>query len=146
MEQRAQSGFSKKLLQYLNDSPTAYHAVENAAAHLRENGYQELKETEKWVLEQGGRYFVTKNGSCIIAFAIGDGSPAEKGFRIIGAHTDSPGLKIKPDACTVTPDGYVKVNVEIYGGVILSTWFDRPLALAGRVIVKIGRASCRERV
>lgn len=138
MEQRAQSGFSKKLLQYLNDSPTAYHAVENAAAHLRENGFQELKETEKWVLEQGGRYFVTKNGSCVIAFAIGDGSPAEKGFRIIGAHTDSPGLKIKPDACTVTPDGYVKVNVEIYGGVILSTWFDRPLALAGRVIVREG--------
>lgn len=140
MEKRAQQKFSKGLLQYLNDSPTAYHAVENAAVLLRENGFRELKETERWSLEQGGRYYVTKNGSCIIAFTIGEGSPAEKGFRIIGAHTDSPGLKIKPDACTVTPDGYVKVNVEVYGGVILSTWFDRPLALAGKVIVREGRA------
>lgn len=138
MNQKEQQKFSRGLLQYLNDSPTAYHAVENAAAFLRESGFQELKETEKWSLEQGGRYFVTKNGSCIIAFTTGDGSPAEKGFRIIGAHMDSPGLKIKPDACTVTPDGYVKVNVEVYGGVILNTWFDRPLALAGRVIVREG--------
>lgn len=138
MEKKARQIFSKGLLQYLNDSPTAYHAVENAAALLRESGFRELKETEQWSLERGGRYFVTKNGSCIIAFTTGDGSLAEKGFRIIGAHTDSPGLKIKPHACTVTPDGYVKVNVEVYGGVILNTWFDRPLALAGRVIVREG--------
>ena len=138
MDKNAQQKFSEGLLQYLNNSPTAYHAVDNAAELLRENGFQELKETAEWSLKQGGRYFVTKNQSCIIAFTTGDGSLAEKGFRIIGAHTDSPGLKIKPEACTVTPDGYVKVNVEVYGGVILNTWFDRPLALAGRVIVKEG--------
>lgn len=128
--------FAEGLLQYLNDSPTAFHAVENAAAILTESGFRELKETEAWSLEKDGRYFVVKNGSAVIAFTVGEGDLAKEGFRIIGAHTDSPGLKIKPGACTVTPDGYVKVNVEVYGGAILQTWFDRPLALAGRVIVK----------
>lgn len=140
MNKSAQKRFSEDLLQYLNDSPTAFHAVENAAEILKESGFQELKETAEWSLEQGGRYFVVKNQSCIIAFTVGDGNLAERGFRIIGAHTDSPCLKIKPGACTVTPDGYIKVNVEVYGGIILSTWFDRPLALAGRVIVKEGKA------
>lgn len=128
--------FAEGLLQYLNDSSTAFHAVENAAALLRENGFQELKETEKWSLKKEGRYFIVKNSSALIAFTVGKGDLAKEGFRIIGTHTDSPGLKIKPGACTVTPDGYVKVNVEVYGGAILQTWFDRPLALAGRVIVK----------
>lgn len=128
--------FTQGLLQYLNDSPTAFHAVENAAAILKENGFQELKETEKWSLEKEGRYFVVKNSSAVIAFTVGTGDLAEAGFHIIGAHTDSPALKVKPGDCTVTPDGYVKVNVEIYGGAILQTWFDRPLALAGRLVVK----------
>lgn len=128
--------FSADLLHYLNDSPTAYHAVENAVALLQKQGFQELKETESWSLQKGGKYFVVKNGSALIAFAVGKGDLAKEGFRIIGAHTDSPGLKIKPGACSVTPDGYVKVNVEIYGGAILNTWFDRPLAMAGRLIVK----------
>ncbi len=128
--------FAEGLLQYLNESPTAFHAVENAAAILTESGFRELKETEAWSLERGGRYFVVKNSSAMIAFTVGKGDPAKEGFHIIGAHTDSPGLKIKPDACTVTPDGYVKMNVEVYGGAILQTWFDRPLALAGRLIVR----------
>lgn len=128
--------FAANLLQYLNDSPTAFHAVENAAAILKENGFQELKETESWALEKEGRYFVVKNSSAVIAFTVGTGDLKKEGFRIIGAHTDSPALKVKPGDCTVTPDGYVKVNVEVYGGAILQTWFDRPLALAGRLIVK----------
>lgn len=136
MDKAKQENFAENLLQYLNDSPTAYHAVENAAVLLKENGFQELKETDSWSLEKGGRYFVIKNGSAVIAFAVGKGDLAKEGFRIIGAHTDSPGLKIKPGPCSVTPDGYVKVNVEVYGGAILSTWFDRPLALAGRLVVK----------
>lgn len=136
MDKFAQHKFSENMLQYLNDSPTAYHAVENAAVMLKKHAFQELKETEEWSLQSGGRYFVVKNHSCIIAFTLGDGDLAQKGFRIIGAHTDSPSLKIKPGACTVTPDGYVKLNVEVYGGSILSTWFDRPLAVAGRVVVK----------
>ncbi len=135
MEQRAEK-FAADLLQYLNDSPTAYHAVENAASLLREHGFSELQEKEGWSLQAGGKYFVVKNSSAVIAFTVGKGDPAKEGFRIIGAHTDSPCLKIKPGACSITPDGYVKVNVEIYGGAILHTWFDRPLALAGRLIVR----------
>ena len=136
MDKNIQQKFSEDLLQYLNDSPTAYHAVENATEVLKKNNFQELKETMEWSLQKGGRYFVTKNRSGIIAFTVGDGDLASEGFRIIGAHTDSPNFKIKPGPCTVTSDGYVKVNVEVYGGVILSTWFDRPLAVAGRLIVK----------
>ena len=136
MDKILQQKFSEDLLQYLNDSPTAYHAVENAAAILKKNKFQELKETDEWSLHKGGKYFLIKNQSGIIAFTVGDGDLASEGFRIIGVHTDSPNLKIKPGPCTVTPDGYVKVNVEVYGGPILSTWFDRPLAVAGRVIVK----------
>lgn len=128
--------FSTDLLQYLNESPTAYHAVENGAALLKAFGFHELKETESWSLLKGGKYFVVKNGSALVAFAVGKGDLAKEGFRIIGAHTDSPCLKIKPGPCSVTPDGYVKVNVEIYGGAILNTWFDRPLAMAGRLIVR----------
>lgn len=128
--------FAAGLLQYLNDSPTAYHAVKNGAALLKACGFQELKETDSWSLQKGGKYFVIKNGSALVAIAVGKGDPAKEGFRIIGAHTDSPCLKIKPGACSVTPDGYVKVNVEIYGGAILNTWFDRPLAMAGRLIVR----------
>lgn len=136
MSKNTEQKFTTDLLQYLNDSPTAFHAVENAAALLRENGFQELKETERWALQAGRRCFVVKNSSAIIAFTVGEGDLAKEGFRMIGAHTDSPGLKIKPGACTVTPDGYVKVNVEVYGGAILQTWFDRPLALAGRLVIK----------
>ena len=128
--------FAEGLLQFLNDSPTAFHAVKNAAALLRKNGFEELKETENWSLKNEGRYFVVKSGSAVIAFTVGKGDLAKEGFRIIGAHTDSPALKIKPGACSVTPDGYVKLNVEVYGGAILQTWFDRPLALAGRLVVK----------
>ncbi|MDE7233077.1 MAG: M18 family aminopeptidase [Lachnospiraceae bacterium] len=136
MDKTAQEGFAENLLQYLNDSPTAYHAVENGAELLRKSGFQELKEAESWSLQKGGKYFVVKNRSAIIAFIVGEGDLAEEGFRIIGAHTDSPALKIKPGDCNVTSEGYVRVNVEIYGGAILSTWFDRPLAVAGRVVVK----------
>lgn len=128
--------FAERLLQYLNDSPTAFQVVENGAALLKTCGFQELKETESWSLQKGGKYFVVKNRSALVAFIVGAGDLAKEGFRIIGAHTDSPGLKIKPGACSVTPDGYVRVNVEIYGGAILNTWFDRPLAVAGRLLVR----------
>ncbi|MDE7246613.1 MAG: M18 family aminopeptidase [Lachnospiraceae bacterium] len=135
MEKKEQK-FAEDLLQYLNDSSTAYHAVENGAAILKEHGFQELQERDEWALQAGGKYFVVKNSSAVVAFTIGKGDLAKEGFRIIGAHTDSPCLKIKPGSCSITADGYVKVNVEIYGGAILNTWFDRPLALAGRLIVK----------
>ncbi len=128
--------FSEKLLHYINDSPTAYHAVGNACEMLSKNGFSEIKETESWHLEKGGKYFLKKNNSGIIAFTVSNSDLAKDGFRIIGAHTDSPNFKIKPGPCTVTDDGYVKLNVEVYGGVILSTWFDRPLSVAGRIVIK----------
>lgn len=143
MEKREQK-FAEDLLRYLNDSPTAYHAVENASVMLKEQGFQELHEGETWSLHADGRYFVVKNSSALVAFTVGKGDLAKEGFRIIGAHTDSPCLKIKPGACSVTADGYVKVNVEIYGGTILNTWFDRPLALAGRLIVKENGVLCEK--
>lgn len=136
MDKSVQKKFAEGLLNYLNDSPTAFHAVDNAVKMLRENHFTELKETKPWTLQDGGKYFITKNQSAVIAFVIGEGYLGEEGFKIIGAHTDSPCLKLKPGACTVTPDGYVKANVEVYGGAILSTWFDRPLAAAGRLIIK----------
>lgn len=135
MEKKEQK-FAENLLQYLNESPTAYHAVENAVTILKEHGFQELQEGNAWSLQAGGKYFVIKNSSAVVAFVAGVGDLAKEGFRIIGAHTDSPCLKIKPGACSVTADGYVRMNVEIYGGAILNTWFDRPLAMAGRLIVK----------
>lgn len=135
MEKKEQK-FAESLLQYLNESPTAYHAVENAVTILKEHGFQELQEGNAWSLQTGGKYFVIKNSSAVVAFVAGVGDLAKEGFRIIGAHTDSPCLKIKPGACSVTADGYVRMNVEIYGGAILNTWFDRPLAVAGRLIVK----------
>lgn len=135
MEKKEQK-FAESLLQYLNESPTAYHAVKNAVTILKEHGFQELQEGNAWSLQAGGKYFVIKNSSAVVAFVAGVGDLAKEGFRIIGAHTDSPCLKIKPGACSVTADGYVRMNVEIYGGAILNTWFDRPLAMAGRLIVK----------
>lgn len=128
--------FAADLLAYVNDSPTAFQAVENGATFLKACGFQELEETQGWSLQKGGKYFLVKNSSALVAFTVGEGSLAKEGFRIIGAHTDSPCLKIKPGVCSVTPDGYVKVNVEIYGGAILNTWFDRPLAVAGRLLVR----------
>lgn len=128
--------FSQGLLDFLNNSPTAYHASANTVAILRENNFQELSEGESWNLVKGGKYFVQRNSSSVLAFVCGNGNIAENGFRIIGAHTDSPNFKIKPGDCIVTSDGYVQLNTEPYGGLILNTWFDRPLSIAGRVVIK----------
>ena len=128
--------FARCLLNYINESPTAYHAVGNGAELLRQNGFKEIKEQEEWRLKAGGKYFLTKNRSAMIAFTVGHAGLEDRGFRIIGTHTDSPNFKVKPGDSITTADGYVMLNVEVYGGVILSTWFDRPLSLAGRVMVK----------
>ena len=103
---------------------------------LDEEGYKEIKETEKWNLTKGGKYYVMKNESAVIAFEVGQGELEEDGFRLIGAHTDSPTFKIKPAAEIKCENTYVKLNTEVYGGPIISTWFDRPLSLAGKVVLK----------
>lgn len=126
---------AKELIDFLYDSPTAFHATENVKDILLKNGFIELKEEETWKIENGSRYFTTKNHSALIAFCVGGGKLEENGFRIIGAHTDSPTFRIKPNS-EIKAEGYIKLNTEVYGGAILSTWFDRPLSIAGRVILK----------
>lgn len=142
-----QREFATSLLDFVNRSPSAFHAAANCLAALEQSGCILLRENEPWNLRQGGRYCVMKNGSGLIAFTVGTGDLAGQGFRIIGAHTDSPCFKLKPGSAFVSADGYVSLNTEAYGGMILHSWFDRPLSLAGRVILNgDGPASLVERL
>ncbi len=124
---------TERLLQFLNSSPTAFHAVENFRKLLKENGYSELMENRVWQIEKGGKYFCTRNGSSLIAFRIPEETP--RSFMIAASHSDSPGLKIKPNP-EIRHDGLVQLNVEGYGGLLCGPWFDRPLTAAGRVMIK----------
>lgn len=123
---------SKRMIKFIDASPTPYHAVQNVAAQLREDGFSELDERHAWTLQPGDRRYVIREAGTIIAFVVGARSPAEAGFRVIGAHTDSPNLRLKPNASRVKK-GYLQLGVETYGGVLLSTWLDRDLSVAGRV-------------
>jgi aspartyl aminopeptidase len=123
------------LLSFIDRSPTPYHAVAECAHRLHEAGFTSAAEDEVWSLEPGDRRYVVRGESSLIAFQVGSVSPAEGGFRIIGAHTDSPNLRIKPCA-DQTRDGYRQLAVEPYGGVLLHTWLDRDLSLAGRVSLR----------
>ena len=141
MNQSRRQEYVDRLLSFLNGSPTAFHATANAEAYLAGHGFSRLREEEPWTLEPGGKYYVKRNNSALIAFERGTADVADSGFGIIGAHTDSPSFKIKPGGCMLTGDGYRKINTEPYGGGgILSTWFDRPLSIAGRVILKTDNA------
>jgi len=132
-ELRAQGvAASKRMLAFIDASPTPYHAVQNVARQLHEDGFSELDERQAWTLKPGDRRYVIREAGTIVAFVVGARSPAEAGFRVIGAHTDSPNLRLKPNAPTVKK-GYLQLGVETYGGVLLSTWLDRDLSLAGRV-------------
>ena len=123
------------LLEFIDNSPTPFHAVEEMKSKLIGQGYSELKESEKWDLTSNGKYFITRNDSSLIAFIIGTKTKDASGFKIIGAHTDSPNLKLKPNPA-YEKSGYIQLGVEVYGGVLLTTWTDRDLSLAGRVIIK----------
>ncbi|KAG5019611.1 hypothetical protein AAZX31_06G164100 [Glycine max] len=123
------------LIDFLNASPTAFHAVDEAKRRLRSAGYHQLSEREVWELQPGNKYFFTRNHSTIVAFAIGKKYVAGNGFYIIGAHTDSPCLKLKP-VTKVVKAGILEVGVQTYGGGLWHTWFDRDLTVAGRVIVR----------
>lgn len=128
--------YAQQLIDFLYDSPTAFHAVANVKSTLEDNGFVEVKEADKWSLEKGGKYYTTKNDSALIAFTVGNGEVEENGFKIVGAHTDSPTFRIKPNSEMISENNYVKLNTEVYGGLIRSTWMDRPLSVAGRVVVK----------
>lgn len=125
-----------KLIDFIHESPSNFHVVENIESKLKENEFSELDLRQKWDIKKGGRYYVKKNGTAIISFVIGDGEIEEEGFRIIGAHTDAPTFRIKPSPEISVENNYLKLNVETYGGPILSTWLDRPLGIAGRVTLK----------
>ncbi|UPA30654.1 M18 family aminopeptidase [Terrisporobacter glycolicus] len=133
--------FAENLIDYIYDSPTAFNAVETSKDLLLKNGFNELKMNEKWKLKVGGRYFITKNSSSLTAFVINSDN-MQDGFRIIGSHSDSPTFRIKPNAEMTVENSYLKLNTEGYGGAILSTWFDRPLAIAGRVVLKSENVLC----
>ncbi|KAL6545548.1 hypothetical protein OROGR_009422 [Orobanche gracilis] len=129
------------LVEFLNASPTAFHAVDEAKKRLRSAGYEQVSERDDWKFEAGKKYFFTRNHSTIVAFAIGKKYIAGNGFCIIGAHTDSPCLKLKP-VTKVSKGGYLEVGVQPYGGGLWHTWFDRDLAIAGRVIVREQKDGC----
>ena len=122
----------QRLIEFLDQSPTPFHAVEAMGQRLKDAGFERLSDSQSWNLEQGGRYFVTRNDSAIIAFTKGRGSVVADGLRVAGAHTDSPCLKLKPTP-SIQKKGYVQLGVEVYGGALLNPWFDRDLSLAGRV-------------
>lgn len=127
----------KRLLSFLDASPVNFLAVKNLTEELQQHGYRRIDTTEALgMVKAGDKFFVTKNDSSIYAFQIGRKPLAETGFHMICAHCDSPTFRIKPHAEIDCEGGIVKLNTEVYGGPIMSTWFDRPLTLAGRVIVK----------
>lgn len=128
---------ARALTQFIDASPTAFHAAKNIEDELCKTGFIALDETQRWKLEPGKGYFVSRNETAVIAFIVGGKKPCDSGFRLIGAHTDSPSLKIKPASESIS-NYYVKVGVEVYGGPIVSTWLDRELGIAGRVFVRAG--------
>ena len=125
---------AKKLLKFIQKSPTAFQAVEEMSQRLQKEDFKELKEEKHWDLKAGGNYFVTRNHSAVIAFSIPK-KPAWK-FHIMASHSDSPALKIKENPEMEVEKAYIKLNVERYGGMLLAPWFDRPLSVAGRLIVR----------
>ncbi|MGL5868324.1 MAG: M18 family aminopeptidase [Clostridium chrysemydis] len=127
---------ANELVDFIYASPTQYHAASTVKEMLDREGFTELFEKDSWNLKSGEKYYLKKNDSAVIAFEVGTGSVIEDGFRLIGAHTDAPGFRIKPNAEMKVEDQYVRLNTEVYGGPILSTWFDRPLGVAGRVALR----------
>lgn len=125
------NSFNQQLLDFLQTSPSPFHAVKQMAERLDGAGFEYLAESKAWSIKPGGRYYTTRNGSSLIAFTAGD---FNQGIRMVGAHTDSPCLMVKPQPEIVK--NYLQVGVEVYGGVLLNPWFDRDLSLAGRVIYR----------
>lgn len=126
----------KSLLTFLDNSPCNFWAVDSIKNILNDNKFVEKQLTDKLSFAAGDKFYVTKNDSAVFAFSVGKKPIAETGFKIITAHSDSPGFRIKPHPEMLCDGGIVKLNTEVYGGPILYTWFDRPLSIAGRVIVK----------
>jgi aspartyl aminopeptidase len=135
-EQQAQAlELARDLLTFLDQSPCNLFAVQAIVQRLEAAGFAPLSEAQRWELQPGGRYYVERDGTAVIAFVVGQEAPEAAGFRMVGAHTDSPGFKVKPNPEKVHK-GLVTLGVEVYGGPIYATWTDRDLGLCGRVLVR----------
>lgn len=126
---------ARDLMEFLDASPVNFYAARTLAGRLDQAGYTRLDPAEAWNIKPGGKYYMVKNDSAVFAVNVADAAPSA-GFRIISAHSDSPTFRIKPHPEMVSDGGVVKLNVEVYGGPIMYTWFDRPLSIAGRVVLK----------
>jgi aspartyl aminopeptidase len=124
--------FNQDLCEFLGNAKTPFHAVSQMAARFLSAGFVQLHEAEEWQLEAGRKYFVTRSDGAIVAFVYGNKLPPEAGLRLVGAHTDSPCLMVKPSP-EIFKNGYFQLGVQVYGGALLNPWFDRDLSLAGRV-------------
>ena len=132
------SNHVKQLFKFIENSPSCFHAIKTITEELKNEGFVEIKEKDTWQIEQGKKYSVTRNLSSVIAFKIPQND--FKSFNIVASHSDSPTFKIKANAEIEVKNKYVKLNTEKYGGMICSTWFDRPLSIAGRILVKENNA------
>ena len=126
--------YTEGLFRFIEKSPTPFHVIDNMKQELEEQGYKQLLEREEWKLEHGGKYYVIRNGSAMVAFRVPKGTFS--GFQIVASHSDAPCLKLKENPELWSEQAYVRLNVEKYGGMICSTWFDRPLSVAGRLLVR----------
>ena len=132
------SNHVKQLFKFIENSPSCFHAIKTITEELKNEGFVEIKEKDTWQIEQGKKYYVTRNLSSVIAFKIPQND--FKSFNIVASHSDSPTFKIKENAEIEVNNKYVKLNTEKYGGMICSNWFDRPLSIAGRILVKENNA------
>lgn len=128
----ASNAFNTGLCDFIAKSPTPFHAVAQMREKLLAAGFSQLYEQDKWSVTAGGKYFITRNDSSLVAVIVGDADVVDSGVHIVGAHTDSPCLRVKPNA-DLHRHGYHQLGVEVYGGVLLNPWFDRDLSIAGRV-------------
>lgn len=123
-----------ELISFIDNTPNSFFTVKNTEDFLLKEGFEKLEEGNKWNLKKNGKYFVTRNDSSIIAFRLPSKKPSA--YNIIASHTDSPAFKVKPNAEIEAGNQYIKLNIEKYGGMIYSTWLDRPLSVAGRVVIR----------
>lgn len=129
---------SREMMNFIEKSPSCYHVVDNFSTMLKEAGFKELPEHKHWDISGGGRYFTTRNGSSIIAFTVPEDPKQLKGFMVAASHSDSPCFKVKEKHEMDVSGQYIKLNVEKYGGMLMAPWMDRPLSIAGRVLVEDG--------